>query len=128
MSIVVAPPTKVTAAGLLSELFPMVNVTITNNASHEVWYMCNNKGGPHDRLYKLGVGGVSQWAIRDIGFPLVWCYMHINDGIQGVFWGFLPKYRCDRHCDWWVKDDGLYLYTRYDDGQYIWLYQDGEYF
>ncbi|CAN1270108.1 hypothetical protein LINPERPRIM_LOCUS13805 [Linum perenne] len=87
--------------------------------------MCN-KEGFHD-LRTLSIGEVWHWTVRDVAFPLVWCYLHFTDSFQGVFWGFLSRYRCDEHCDWRVRDDGIYLRTRREE-QMIWLFDGGEFF
>ncbi|CAN1157380.1 hypothetical protein LINPERHAP2_LOCUS21530 [Linum perenne] len=109
----------------LSDLFPLVNVTFINETPHDVLLMCN-KEGFQDYLRTVHPGEVKYWTVRDIAFPLVWCYLHIDDKQQGVFWGYLPKYRCDRHCKWLMRDDGLYLVTQYEY-QYIYLNTKGEF-
>ncbi|CAN0897704.1 hypothetical protein LINGRAHAP2_LOCUS19276 [Linum grandiflorum] len=88
--------------------------------------MCNKEG--FHELSTFPPGEVRHWSVRDVAFPLVWCYLHVNDSIQGVFWGFLSRYRCDEHCDWRIRDYGLMMRGKQGEEQYIFLYTFGEFF
>ncbi|CAN1333853.1 hypothetical protein LINPERPRIM_LOCUS36194 [Linum perenne] len=62
------------------------------------------------------------WKVRDVLFPLVWCYVEINDVEFGVFWGYMAKLRCFSHCDWRIRDEGMFLRRKYErEDERMWL-------
>ncbi|CAN0842665.1 hypothetical protein LINGRAHAP2_LOCUS3650 [Linum grandiflorum] len=72
----------------------------------------------------LGPGEEISWAVRDVLFPLVWCYVEINNDEWGIFWGYQAKLRCYSHCNWMIRDDGIWLKRRrYEDK--VWLNHNG---
>ncbi|KAL9404342.1 hypothetical protein Peur_001314 [Populus x canadensis] len=92
--------------------FPRVTVSITNDASHDIPYMCNSPKldqGLHALRPKESIA----FEVVDIMFPLVWCYAQLNDRYHGVFWAFATKLGCADICSWSLKDEGAF-YLRED--------------
>ncbi|KAK1568987.1 hypothetical protein Q3G72_031283 [Acer saccharum] len=66
-------------------LFPMVTVELRNNASHHVHVKCGVEEFKEEMML-LNAGDAISWEFREILFPLKWCYVHIDNDNQGVFW------------------------------------------
>ncbi|CAN0842659.1 hypothetical protein LINGRAHAP2_LOCUS3649 [Linum grandiflorum] len=86
----------------------MVNVTFINECNYTVNLVCNAEE-VRDKVIVLRPRAEVSWKVRDVLFPLVWCYLEINKDLWGLFWGYQAKMRCFRHCDWRIRDDGLWL-------------------
>ncbi|KAI9176524.1 hypothetical protein LWI28_003852 [Acer negundo] len=91
-------------------LFPMVTVELRNNASHHVHVKCGVEKFKEEMML-LNAGDAISWEFREILFPLKWCYVHIDNDNQGVFWASHVRLQCT-HCYWSIKDDGVYFYRQ----------------
>lgn len=90
--------------------FPVVTVELRNNVTRHVHVKCGVEEWK-DELLALESGESISWSFREILFPLKWCYVHVNDDVQGVFWASHVRLQCT-DCHWIIQSDGVYFYRQ----------------
>ncbi|KAF9667928.1 hypothetical protein SADUNF_Sadunf15G0074100 [Salix dunnii] len=100
-------PSSSISIPLVDKLFQKITVNITNDADHDIQFMCGD--GVHDKkLYTMKPGGYMSFRFHDIMFPLKWCYVYLGESKHGVFWAYAVKLRCIE-CIWSLRNDGIFL-------------------
>jgi hypothetical protein len=100
-------PSSSLSISLVDKLFQKITVTISNDADHEIQYMCGD--GEHDKkLHSMKPGEYMSFEFHDIMFPLKWCYVYLGESKHGVFWAYAVKLRCTE-CTWSLRNDGVFL-------------------
>uniref|UniRef100_A0A6N2KTM5 S-protein homolog n=1 Tax=Salix viminalis TaxID=40686 RepID=A0A6N2KTM5_SALVM len=92
---------------VVDKLFQKITVNISNDADHDIQFMCGD--GVHDKkLHTMKPGGYMSFRFHDIMFPLKWCYVYLGESKHGVFWAYAVKLRCIE-CIWSLRNDGIFL-------------------
>ncbi|KAK8626304.1 hypothetical protein V6N13_133955 [Hibiscus sabdariffa] len=91
-------------------IFPKVNVTLKNEASHGVYLKCGFDETKDQTLQKLEPGEARWWSFVEVWFPLRWCYLHISNDNRGAFWAFTVFLKCS-NCSWSIRNDGPYHFN-----------------
>ncbi|KAG8368424.1 hypothetical protein BUALT_Bualt15G0044000 [Buddleja alternifolia] len=84
-----------------SGLFPEVEITLANDGSYPIWYMCQT-GGRRDSLYALQPNSTFRFVFRQIAFPMRWCYLYATPNSNGFFWAYTVRSRCTK-CFWSIN-------------------------
>ncbi|KAG8368361.1 hypothetical protein BUALT_Bualt15G0037500 [Buddleja alternifolia] len=85
-----------------SGLFPEVEITLANDGSYPIWYMCQT-GGRRDSLYALQPNSTFRFVFRQIAFPMRWCYLYYaTPNSNGFFWAYTVRSRCTK-CFWSIN-------------------------
>lgn len=82
--------------------FPTIEITIFNDGADSVYYMCkftkNDTG-----LHELRPREKFIYNFTQIAFPMRWCYLYINDKMNGFFWSYSVRLRCTK-CFWSISN------------------------
>lgn len=81
--------------------FPIIEITLFNEGEHDILYTCNltpNATG----LYVLRRGDKFSYSFTQVAFPMRWCYLYINDQMNGFFWSYNVRLRCTK-CFWSIR-------------------------
>ncbi|GLT91261.1 hypothetical protein SLE2022_091570 [Rubroshorea leprosula] len=95
---------------IINNIFPQWTVSLKNDVSHgPVYFTCAFEGSDKT-VQRLEAGQTMSWTVREILFPMRWCYVDINNNLRGAFWVFRVTLKCF-NCSWSIRNDGVYYFN-----------------